>query len=163
MMSPRPARGRRPGLSLMEVLVALTVFLLAFIALGRLVALGGDQAADAQQHVRAADLCQTKLAEVIAGAVPLTSESDVPFEEDPLWHWTLDCEQGSYAGLWNVTVRVSRQQPQGMRPYCTLTQMILDPSIHGNLHDTPPGTPTDSSSSGMGRSSRSGGTTGGGN
>src|SRR5438128_2913587 len=158
MMSPGQACGGRHGLSLMEVLVALTIFLLAFVALGRLVILGSDQALDAQQQVRAADLCQSKLAEVIAGAVPLASESEVPFEEDPVWHWSLDCEKSNYAGLWNVTVRVGRQQSQGTRNFCTLAQMVLDPQTHGNLQDTPPGTTTDSSSSSRDRSSRSGGT-----
>jgi len=167
MMSPRQSCGGRHGLSLMEVLVALTIFLLAFVALGRLVILGGDQALDAQQHVRAADLCQSKLAEVIAGAVPLTTESEVAFDEDRVWHWSLDCEKSNFPGLWNVTVRVSRQDQQGMHVRCTVSQMVLDPQkTHGNLQDTPPGTTTDSDSSSRDRSSRSGGnssSTGGGN
>jgi general secretion pathway protein I len=166
MMAPRQSCGGRHGLSLMEVLVALTIFLLAFVALGRLVILGSDQAFDAQQQVRAADLCQSKMAEIIAGAVPLTTESDVAFQEDPVWHWSLDCEKSNYRGLWNVTVRVSRQDQQGMHVCCTVSQMVLDPQTHGNLQDTPPGTTTDSDSSSRDRSSRSGGTsssTGGGN
>jgi general secretion pathway protein I len=165
MISPRP-NSRRPGLSLMEVLVALTIFLMAFVALGRLVTLGSDQALEAQRHIRAADLCQSKLAEVIAGAVALESQTEVPFDEDLTWHWTLDCEKSTYAGLWSVTVLVSRQDAGRMRVFSKLSEMILDPQIHGNLQDTPPGTPTDSDSSSRDRSSRSGstnGTVGGGN
>jgi general secretion pathway protein I len=159
-MSPRRPSGRRRGLSLMEVLVALAIFLLAFIVLGRLVIFGSDQALDAQHQGQAADLCQTKMAEVIAGALPLTSQSDVPFEEDPGWHWSLDCEKSNYPGLWTVTVRVSRQEPQRTRVLCKLTQMVLDPQMHGNILDTPPGMTCDSSSTGSsssssGRSSRS--------
>lgn len=159
MRPPREVSGGRRGLSLMEVLVALTIFLLAFVALGRLVTLGSDQAADAQQQVQAVDLCQTKLAEVAAGAIPLESQSQVPFEEDPTWQWSLDCEKSNFPGLWNVTVQIRRQQ-QGARVLSTLTQMLLDPQNHGSLQDTPPGTTTDSSSSTSGRSSRSGGTAG---
>jgi Tfp pilus assembly protein PilV len=166
MMSPRQRCGGRRGLSLMEVLAALTIFLLSFVALARLVTLGSDQAFDAQQHVRGADLCQSKMAEVAAGVVPLESQPDTAFEEDSVWHWSLDCDKGSVTGLWNVTVRVSRQESQRLRPICTLSQMVLDPQTHGNLQDTPPGTTTDSDSSTRDRSSRSGGTNssvGGGN
>jgi len=145
---------RRRGLSLMEVLVALTIFLLAFVGLSRLVMLGGYQARDAQRQVRAADLCQTKMAEVIAGAVPLTSQPEVAFDEDPKWHWSLDCERGNAPGLWNVTVHVGRQQSQGYRPLCSLTEMVLDPQIHGSVQDTPPDNGSGSSS---GQSSKSGG------
>ncbi len=158
MISPSQYRSRRHGLSLMEVVVALAIFLLSFVALGRLVTLGSDQALEAQHQVRAADLCQSKLAEVIAGAVSLESQSEVPFEEDPAWHWTLDCEKGSYPGLWNVTVRVNRQGSSRTPGFCSLSEMILDPQVHGNLQDTPPGTTTDSDSSSRDRSSRSGGT-----
>jgi general secretion pathway protein I len=158
MMSPKHS-SRRRGLSLMEVLVALTIFLLAFVILDRLVMLGGDQALDAQHQIRAADLCQTKMAEVIAGALALSSHSEVPFDEDPSWRWSLDCEKGNYPGLWNVTVRVSRQQPQGSRHFssCSLTQIVLDPQIHGNVQDIPPDNGTGSSSSSSGRSSKSSG------
>lgn len=166
MRSPSQRPGGRRGLSLMEVLVALTIFLMAFVVLGRLVTLGSDQAVEARQHIQAADLCQTKLAEVVAGAVPLETQSDVPFEEDPAWHWSLDCEKSNYPGLWNVTVQVSRQQPQPGRVLCTITQMVLDPQKHGNLQDTPPDPTADSDSSNTGRYSRSSSTAssaGGGN
>jgi hypothetical protein len=152
----------------MEVLVALTVFLLALVVLGRLVIFGSDRALDAQHQIEAADLCQTKLAEVIAGAIPLTSQSDVPFEEDAHWRWSLDCENTNYPGLWKVTVRVTRQQPHGIRN-CLLTQMVLDPQLHGSLQDVPPDNGTGSNSSTTGNSpsraskpSGSTGSTGGG-
>ena len=38
----------RHGLSLLEVLVALTIFLLAFVALGQLIVMGTDRAQDVQ-------------------------------------------------------------------------------------------------------------------
>lgn len=153
MRWPTPSRKRR-GLSLMEVLVALTIFLLAFVVLGRLVILGGDQALLAQQQVRAADLCRTKMAEVMAGALPLSSHAEVAFEEDPHWRWSLDCERANVPGLWNVTVGVGRQQAQGYRPFCSLTQMVLDPQLHGSVQDLPP---DNGSSSSSGQTSKSSG------
>jgi general secretion pathway protein I len=162
MTSPRGHSGRRRGLSLLEVLVALTIFLLAFVILGRLVIFGSDRARDTQHQVQAADLCQSKMAEVIAGAVPLTEQSEVAFEEDQAWQWSLACEKSNFPGLWNVTVRVSRHQPQGV--VCTLSEMILDPQIHGNLQDTPPGAASSTSSTASSSpSSGSSGTAMGGN
>jgi len=138
MRAPGTHPGRRRGLSLMEVLVALAIFLLAFVMLGRLVIFGGDRALEGQQQFRAADLCQSKLAEVVAGALPLTSQPEVAFEEDPAWHWSLECEKSNFPGLWNVTVRVSRQEAGGARIVCTVSEMVLDPQTRGNVQDTPP-------------------------
>ena len=146
MRAARYPSWRRPGLSLLEVLVALTIFLLAFVILGRLVIFGSDRALQTQHEVQAADLCQTKMAEVIAGAVPLTAVSAVPFNEDQAWQWSLDCEQSDFPGLWNVTVRVSRQGQRGTEVVCTLNEKVLDPQIHGNLQDAPPGSGSASSS-----------------
>jgi prepilin-type N-terminal cleavage/methylation domain-containing protein len=160
MISPRKHSGVRRGLSLLEVLVALIIFLLAFVALGHLVTVGGDLALETQQQVQAADLCQTKMAEVIAGAVPLTPQSAVPFEEDPAWQWSLDCEQNNFPGLWNVTVQVSRQQVRGTHVVCRLSEMVLDPQKHGSLQDLPPGGSTSGDSSSSGSSPSSSGGTG---
>ena len=159
MMSPRKHAGVRSGLSLLEVLVALVIFLSAFAILGKLVTMSGDVAIETQHQLQAARLCQSKMAEVIGGAVPLTSQSGVPFDEDPVWLWSLECEQSNYPGLWNVSVKVSHQQ-LGAPVVCTLSEMVLDPQIHGSLQDLPPGGSTSGNSSGSGSSSSSSGSTG---
>jgi general secretion pathway protein I len=127
---------RRHGLSLLEVLVALAVFLFALIAIGRLVTLGGDRALDVQRQSQAIHLCQSKLAEVMAGVVPLASQGDVPFDEDPSWTWSLDCEQNTtITGLWNVTVSVTQKRSGNSKVECSLHQMVLDPSLRGSTLD----------------------------
>src|SRR4051812_42042043 len=100
MRLPSVARAR-PGLTLLEVLVALAIFLLALAGLVHLVTVAGNRALEAQYQTRAAELCQSKLAEVQAGAVPLSSQSDVAFDEAPEYHWSLDAGQGQAAGLYN--------------------------------------------------------------
>src|SRR5262249_35543621 len=102
-MTASPRRhATRPGFSLMEVLVALAIFLLAFAGISRLVTFASDRALDVKLQSQATQLCQAKLAEAVAGAVPLSSQADVPLDEDPSWTWSLDAEQGSVPGLWNV-------------------------------------------------------------
>jgi general secretion pathway protein I len=153
----------RKGLSLLEVIVALSIFLFALVAIARLVNLGSDLALDVEQRSRATQLCQSKLSEVVSGAVTLTSQSDTPFDEDPNWTWSLDCEQTSVTGLWNVTVKASHQGSDGNKVLmCSLSQMVLDPSIRGTSYDavTSPNTASNtandqSSSSGSSSSSSS--------
>jgi type II secretory pathway pseudopilin PulG len=147
---------RRDALSLLEVLVALAIFLFSLVALGTLVSMGGDRADEVRQQGWAVQRCQSKLAEVLAGAVPLGSQQG-SFDEDPDWQWTVEAETGPVTGLWNVTVRVTRKRPGGSRIEVSLSQMVLDPSIRG--------TTASSSSAGGGSSggtgSSSGGSTGG--
>ncbi len=145
--------GSRPGISLLEVLVALGVFLLSLVAIFRLVTFASERAVDVHYESRALQLCQSKMAEAIAGVVPVSSpQSETPFDEDSDWSWSMDSEQGNVAGLWNVTVRVSRQRPDGSKMEVALSRMILDPSLRGAV-----GTGTGSSDTAGGATTQAGG------
>src|SRR5438552_947445 len=72
----------RAGLTLLEVLIALAIFLLAMVVFGEMIIRNGELAADLQRQNKATGLCQSKMSEVVAGVVPLTSQGDVPFDED---------------------------------------------------------------------------------
>jgi type II secretion system protein I len=137
MKSPVSLRCQRRGLSLLEVLVALTIFLFAFIVLGRLVIRGSDLALEMQQRSQAAQLAQTKLAEVVAGAIPLTPQTKVPFEEIPGWEWSLECENNDVPGLWRVNIHVRPSRSKGSPVEVALSQMVLDPSLRGHVLDAP--------------------------
>ena len=152
----RPLRSRlvrREGMTLLEVLFALAIFLLSLVAIGQLVSVTSTRAREIQYRGQAMQLCQSKMAEIYVGAEQLSSQSDVPFPEDNSWHWSADCNQGQVANLWTVQVRVTKDLPDGTHIEASLTQMMLDPSVRGtsvNLN-------SNSSSSG----SSSGSTTGG--
>lgn len=150
-MTQRPIHaGRRPGLTLLEVLVALAIFLFAMVVMGGLITTAGDQALEVQYQSQAGQLCQTKLAEVNAGVVPLESQSDVSFDEDPDWQWSLSCEQdGSVNGLWNVHITVSRERADHTRFETTVSQLLIDPQIRGSSLDaaTPSGSDTSTAAS----------------
>jgi prepilin-type N-terminal cleavage/methylation domain-containing protein len=126
----------RSGLSLLEVLVALAIFLFSLVALGRLVTLGADRALEVEQRGHAAVLCRSKLAEVAAGVIPLSSQGDTPFDEDPDYTWSLDCEQGNVSGLWQVKVTVTRERKDGQKIQIALAQYLLDPSLRGSAMDS---------------------------
>lgn len=124
-------RTGRAGLSLIEVLLALAIMLLALVAIGRLVDVGLDRSLDAQFQTRGTLLAESKLAEVEAGVIPIQSGGNGTFEEDPAWSWTVEPTPSGPANLYQVTVTVSRASPG--RPFSvSLTQLILDPAIVGS-------------------------------
>src|SRR5262249_55590004 len=119
MLTLRVRKGARRALTLLEVLLALTIFLFAMVAIGRLITMGADRALDIQG--RETQLCQAKLAEVTSGATDLAS-AEGDFEEDPEWHWAVDAQQSGYTNLWNVKVTVSRKHSDGTKTEAILTQ-----------------------------------------
>lgn len=133
----RLRRPRRAGLSLLEVIVSMAVFLFSLVSLGFLLNVSGNMALAANFKSHAASLAQTILAEVAAGSIGLDGQSDVPFEDDPDYHWSLQSEQGVADGLHNVTVKVSRTMPGGQPVEVSLSQMVLDPRKVGTVYDTP--------------------------
>ena len=116
---------------------ALAVFLLSLVGLGQLVTGASNIGHEAQQRSQAGLLAQSKMAEVAAGAVPLNSQSQVAFEEDPNAHWSLEVQQGwPAANLFTVTVQVTTKRPGGGQSEVTLSRMMLDPAQAGSTQDT---------------------------
>jgi type II secretion system protein I len=160
--------GKRQGLSLLEVLVALAIFLISLIGIGRLITFAADRARDVQEQALAIQMCESKLAEAAAGVLTLGSaQSSTPFDEDPSWEWSMDCDQAAnMTGLWNVTIHVTRARHDGSKVEVALSQMVLDPSVRGALpssssssssSSTSTGSSSGSSSTGSGASSSSSG------
>jgi len=145
----------------MEVLVALSIFLLSFAVLSQLISLASERAHDVELRTRAAQLCQSKMNEVTSGLVPLSAVGETPFDEDADWQWSLDAEQSSSVpGLWTVTVHVSRTNPDGPQASTELWGMLLDPGQRGNAMDTVTVTSSTSTSSSSDGSSSSTDTSG---
>ena len=152
-MIRRGTAGGRPALTLIEVLVALAIFLLSFAAITRLVTFAGQRALDARRTEEAARLARSKFAEVFAGVVPLQSSDDSPFDEDPDYTWSLTADEGTLSELWVVTVTVKRKGDDG--PGFTLRQFMLDPTLRGSTQDSVMITGSTSSPTGSGTSSGS--------
>ncbi len=136
-MTPRKHSGaHRTGITLLEVLIALAIFLISLIGVGHLITLSGQQTLEVSERGLAAQMAQAKLAEVIAGAQPLTSQNETAFEEEPEWSWSLTAEQDeTVPGLWNVEIRVSRERSDGTKYEAKLHQKVLDPSLRGSTQD----------------------------
>jgi Tfp pilus assembly protein PilV len=125
-------------MTLLEVLVATAIFLLAIGGISRLVTMAGDRALEVQWRSQEARLCQSKMAEVQAGVVPLSGQDDTPFDEDPNFHWSVTANSTSVANVWTVTVKVTRDVANGTPIETSLSQMVLDPSVIGSTQNTTP-------------------------
>ena len=75
--------------------------------------MGGDRAMDIRQEMRTSARCQSKMAEVMIGAVALTSSGDYArFDDDDTLLWKVDAvPSDDGVGLYNVKVFVKRDLP----------------------------------------------------
>lgn len=121
---------RRRGLTLLEVLLSLGLFLGALAALSQLWYGGVRAAVQARLATQAILRCESKLNEVVAGAVPLQSTSDTPFDDDSSWTWSLQVEIGPHTDSMLVTVKVSHPGQSGLSSSdYQLRRLIRDPQV----------------------------------
>src|SRR5579884_1176726 len=134
-MRPAPHSHRRQGITLLEVIVATAVFLFAISALLRLVSFAEARAVDVRQKNHATALAQSKLGEVLAGIVPLTTEEPQPFDApDSDYEWSLSANPSSVSsGLYAVTVTVTHRGTNGSAMQVAMSRMVLTPSYRGNI------------------------------
>ncbi|QEL18799.1 type IV pilus modification PilV family protein [Limnoglobus roseus] len=123
-MIVRPS-AHRPGLTLLETMVALAIFTIGLTALSQLITIGSRNALEASLHADAMRLAQSKLAEVEAGAVAPDSSTSGTYDTETGWQWQMDSSQTSVPYVYLITVTVSRSP--GSYPHSvTMTQMVYD-------------------------------------
>ena len=149
---PSPARRlvRRAGMSLLEVLIAMAVLLICLTGIGRLVDAGTNRAMEAKYQTVGTRLAQSKLAEVEAGVIPVSSGGSGDFADDgeDAWQWTVDSTQSDATNAYDVVVTVSRPY-RGQTFSVKLAQTVFDPQAIGTAAEATP-TPLVQSSSGSG-------------
>jgi general secretion pathway protein I len=154
--NPKRKRIVRPALTLLEVVIALAIFLLAMTVFSQMLLRNGEITRDIRRQNLATRLCQSKLAEVVAGVEPLTSQSDQQCDDEPDYTWSLEADNGSVTGLWVVKVTVTRTDSGSGNPIqCSLTEMLLDPSIIGSTQDSPAPSGTNTTTGASGSSTTS--------
>lgn len=104
-------RRRRPGFSLLEVMLATSILLACLIVLGELASVGRRHARDAEQLTTAQLVCRSRLNEILAGAAPLESQAASEIPELPGWSCKVEVEPLGRYGLSSVTVTVARVAP----------------------------------------------------
>lgn len=107
---------RRGGFSLLEVLLALAIFLGSLAVLGELARVGMRNARLAGEVAEAERLCASKLAEIAVGAEPAEPVRDMPLSSAPGWLYTVEHEPTAHANLSAVRVIVRQDLPPERRP-----------------------------------------------
>jgi general secretion pathway protein I len=130
MISIPTQKRTRAGLTLLEVLISLAIFLGALTALSQLIGIGSRAAVQAQLRTQAILKCQSKLAEALAGAQPLESVSQAAFEDEENWKWSLDVQPGAYENMLQLTVSVLYSGAgESVTASYQLTRQIRDPAM----------------------------------
>lgn len=130
-LEPRGTRRLpRKGLSLLEVILALTILSIAMALLGELISVGARSGASARDLTRAQLYCESKMAEYAAGLTIPVSASETEYESDAEWEYSVDVQNMGTGGLIAVTVTVQERRENNLRPISyTMTRWMPDPNV----------------------------------
>ena len=106
-------RNRRRGLSLLEVLVALAVFLFSYAAIWQLMNMAGDQAIELATRNEATRIGQSVLARIAIGDLPMESSGDMSYDDDADYSYSVDVQEGVVESLQLVSVTVTHPGKSG--------------------------------------------------
>lgn len=143
MKRPRSLRSyrlvKRRGLSLLEAIIAIGIFVGAMAMIGQLLDAGLRMIDIGERETIALLRCESKMEEIVAGIVRISTEmpkEPVPDRDDPHWLTAVMVEPSSVEGLVKVTVTVTYQENIGATatteeesPFQqSLTRMVVDRS-----------------------------------
>ena len=128
-ISRRDTTGRS-GLTLLEVLLATSIFLGSITAILQIMRVGHDSRISAKLDAEAALRCESLMGEYVSGMSPLADESETPFVDNDQWVYTTTIEDGGGESLLRLTVLVEHK-PNGAFPtaYFQLSRLIRDPQL----------------------------------
>lgn len=127
MKTPASHRHRK-GITLLEVVLALAIFLGGVAAIGQIVTVGTRAAMRAQLLGEAVALAESRMDELATGVYPLQSTSAQASLDAPGWNWLATVEPGTQPDLLVVTVTLERAVPSmALNESFSLTRIIRDP------------------------------------
>lgn len=135
--SQSPSTARR-GLTILEVMIALAIFLGSFIALGQLISNGATAYRKGTLQTEAAFRAESVVAEIAAGIAPLQATSETPFADDTTGAWTYSVEmlETTEVDLLAYVVIVNHTNNQGNINATFRAQRFLrDPQIYLDAAD----------------------------
>ncbi len=127
----RPAprrRARRAGLSLLEVILSIAILGGAMVVIGQLFNLGYRSALQVRMRSDANLLCDSKMAELAAGVLPVTSSGNQQIPESPGWNYSVDVQPSQQIGLLIATVTVEQNAEVSSVPVSmSIVRFLPDP------------------------------------
>ncbi len=158
----QPRLCRRAAFTLLELVLALALFLGAITVLAQIVWNGQKAAIQARLRTEAAFRCESKLNELLTGAEQFQSQQNVSFPDDGRWAWSSQIDTGQYPDLLHLKVTVRHQSniPAAQTEYA-LERWLRDPAIAQNAAANQSASKTTQSSSAAAPTPTATGTTGG--
>jgi general secretion pathway protein I len=117
------------GITLYEVVIALAIFSGAIVALFEALSTATRAALQARMQSQAVLLAESKMAEVVGGAMQPTSTGDVSFDESGLegWSYSVNVTAAAHTGINQVQVTVKcPQAPNPIDASFTMTRLLRD-------------------------------------
>jgi len=129
-MTRSRCRSRRPGFTLLEVLLALAILVGSLATIGVLVDQGFKNAHRTTAISKAQLYCESKLAEISAGVVLPAPVSAAPLDVDPEWSYSVEATPDAVdPALLSVRVTVTELVAPPLRPVeFSLVRWVTDPS-----------------------------------
>ncbi|HMO36947.1 MAG TPA: hypothetical protein PKA06_12975, partial [Gemmatales bacterium] len=102
---PEPSRSRQPrrGMSFLEVLTALAIFIFTAYAITQMVDNASRSATRARRLAKAQLLAETKMDELVAGALPLAAGGGPIEEELDGWEYMVNVNPESWSAVQDVS------------------------------------------------------------
>jgi general secretion pathway protein I len=123
-------RNRREGITLLEVLIALAIFMGAFTIISQIMRTGAQASNQGQQQNEIVLRARSLMNEVLAGSVAMEPVDGASFDDTEAYAWSMTIGDGPIPDLFVVEITVSRRRPNGVldMPF-TLTRYMRDPEV----------------------------------
>lgn len=158
----RSKQHNRAGLSLLEVVLALTILAVAAALLAQITKQATDNGLLAQRLSTAQMLCESKMSEVLAGAIPLQASSWVPITDSGRkgnWNYqiqTITAQRPNMIGV-RLSVTDRPDTTTGNPELFFIVRWMIDPSLGLDTLPATDATSSTGSSSGSSKSGSAGG------
>lgn len=136
MKSPRRSRFDRRGFTLLEVILAVAIFVGAIAVLSKLFALGGENVLSAEQSANAWIVAESAWSELEAGARSLEESGPFEVEGMPGWQWSMEAIPSELPDLYQVTIRVGQATSTAEPPLVELTRLFFDDGAGSSTEDS---------------------------
>jgi general secretion pathway protein I len=129
----------RHGLSLLEVLIAMAVFLISYIAIWQLMNGATDAAMELTYRNEATRIAQAALARISIGDIPMQSQGEMSYDDDSDFNYSVEVtEVDGVPSLSLVSVTVTHPSKHGGQMQVQVSQMMIQPPYVGSTQDLPP-------------------------